>query len=211
MLDVFALRIVGWQLSRSTTPDFVLDALEQALYARQPERDGSLVHHSDRSSQYVSIRYRERLAEAGAEPPVGSGGARYDNALAETINGLQTAEGVHRRGPWKTRERSSWQRWKGGLVQPRPAARTHRIYIPPPKLRQLLPATRRTRRVHGLHLNQKSPPIPEKCTPLMWIDLDTHNLAHYDAVRGGGGHLINWAKRRTHVFLCNLAIQLSIQ
>ena len=83
--------------------DFVLDALEQALYARQPERDGSLVCHSDRGSQYVSIRYTERLAEAGIEPSVGSKGDSYDNALAETINGLYKAEVIHRRS-WPTRE-----------------------------------------------------------------------------------------------------------
>ena len=84
--------------------DFVLDALEQAVYDRQPERDGSLVCHSDRGSQYVSIRYTERLAEAGIEPSVGSKGDSYDNALAETINGLYKAELIHRRAPWKTRE-----------------------------------------------------------------------------------------------------------
>jgi putative transposase len=104
VIDVYARRIVGWRVSRSMTTDFVLDALEQALYARQPERDGSLVHHSDRGSQYVSIRYSERLAEAGVEPSVGSRGDSYDNALAETINGLYKAELIHRRGPWKTRE-----------------------------------------------------------------------------------------------------------
>ena len=104
VIDVFARRIVGWRVSRSMTTDFVLDALEQALYARQPERNGSLVHHSDRGSQYVSIRYSERLAEAGVEPSVGSRGDSYDNALAETINGLYKAELIHRRGPWKTRE-----------------------------------------------------------------------------------------------------------
>jgi transposase InsO family protein len=81
-----------------------LDALEQALYARQPERDSQLIHHSDRGSQYVSIRYSERLAEAGIEPSVGSKGDSYDNALAETINGLYKADLIHRRGPWKTRE-----------------------------------------------------------------------------------------------------------
>jgi transposase InsO family protein len=104
VIDVFARRIVGWRVSRSMTTDFVLDALEQALYARQPERDGSLVHHSDRGSQYLSIRYSERLAEAGVEPSVGSRRDSYDNALAETINGLYKAELIHRRGPWKTRE-----------------------------------------------------------------------------------------------------------
>ena len=104
VIDVFARRIVGWRVSSSMRTDFVLDALEQALYARQPERDGSLVCHSDRGSQYVSIRYTERLAEAGIEPSVGSKGDSYDNALAETINGLYKAELIHRRGPWKTKE-----------------------------------------------------------------------------------------------------------
>jgi putative transposase len=104
VIDVFARRIVGWRVSSSMRTDFVLDALEQALYARQPERDSSLIHHSDRGSQYVSIRYSERLAEAGVEPSVGSKGDSYDNALAETINGLYKAELIHRRAPWKTKE-----------------------------------------------------------------------------------------------------------
>ncbi|MBN8486924.1 MAG: IS3 family transposase [Burkholderiales bacterium] len=104
VIDVFARRIVGWRVSSSMRTDFVLDALEQALYARQPERDNSLIHHSDRGSQYVSIRYSERLAEAGIEPSVGSKGDSYDNALAETINGLYKAELIHRRAPWKTKE-----------------------------------------------------------------------------------------------------------
>jgi transposase InsO family protein len=104
VIDVFARRIVGWRVSRSMHTDFVLDALEQALYARQPERDDGLVHHSDRGSQYVSIRYSERLAGAGIEPSVGSKGDSYDNALAETINGLYKAELIHRRAPWKTKE-----------------------------------------------------------------------------------------------------------
>jgi hypothetical protein len=84
--------------------DFVLDALEQALYARRHEREGALVHHGERGSQYVSIRCSERLSQAGIEPSVGSTGDSYDNALAETINGLFKAEIIHRRGPWKTRE-----------------------------------------------------------------------------------------------------------
>ena len=103
VIDVFARRIVGWRVSSSMHTDFVLDALEQALYARQPERDDALIHHSDRGSQYVSIRYTERLAEAGIEPSVGSRGDSYDNALAETINGLYKAELIHRRTPWKTK------------------------------------------------------------------------------------------------------------
>ena len=105
VIDVFTRRIVGWRVSSSITTAFVLDALEQALYARPPGDDGTLVHHSDRGSQYVSIRYSERLAEAGIEPSVGSSrGDSYDNALAETINGLYKAELIHRRVPWKTRE-----------------------------------------------------------------------------------------------------------
>ncbi|AEJ00185.1 Integrase catalytic region [Nitrosomonas sp. Is79A3] len=103
VIDVFARCIVGWRVSSSMHTDFVLDALEQALYARQPEL-GALIHHSDRGSQYVSIRYTERLAEAGIEPSVGSKGDSYDNALAETINGLYKAELIHKQGPWKNRE-----------------------------------------------------------------------------------------------------------
>ena len=82
--------------------DFVLDALEQALHDRRPCSGSGLVHHSDRGSQYVSIRYTERLAEAGLEPSVGSVGDSYDNALAETINGLYKAEVIWRKGPWKS-------------------------------------------------------------------------------------------------------------
>ena len=104
VIDVFARRIVGWRVSSSMRTDFVLDALEQALYDRQPGQQDALIHHSDRGSQYVSIRYSERLAEAGVEPSVGSKGDSYDNALAETINGLYKAELIHRRGPWKSRE-----------------------------------------------------------------------------------------------------------
>jgi putative transposase len=85
VIDVFARYIVGWKVSSSAQTDFVLDALEQALYDRQPAREGSLIHHSDRGVQYLSIRYTERLAEAGVEASVGSGGDSYDNALAETI------------------------------------------------------------------------------------------------------------------------------
>ncbi len=101
VIDVYARRIVGWKLSSSQQTQFVLDALEQALHARRP--CDNLVHHSDRGSQYVSIRYTERLAEAGIEPSVGSVGDSYDNALAETINGLYKAEVVHRRS-WRSRE-----------------------------------------------------------------------------------------------------------
>lgn len=96
VIDVYARRIVGWRVSRTAHTDFVLDALEQALHERRPAQR-ALIHHSDRGSQYVSIRYTERLAEAGIETSVGSVGDSYDNALAETINGLYKAEVIHRR------------------------------------------------------------------------------------------------------------------
>ncbi|MFD1973270.1 IS3 family transposase [Mesorhizobium kowhaii] len=104
VIDTYARRIVGWRVSRTAHASFVLDALEQALHDRRPIHRGGLVHHSDRGSQYVSIRYTERLAEAGVEPSVGSVGDSYDNALAETINGLYKAEVIHRRGPWRNFE-----------------------------------------------------------------------------------------------------------
>jgi transposase InsO family protein len=104
VIDAFARRIVGWRVSRSARADFVLDALEQALHDRRPVHKGGLVHHSDRGVQYVSIRYTERLANAGIEPSVGSVGDSYDNALAETINGLFKTEVIHRRGPWRSVE-----------------------------------------------------------------------------------------------------------
>ena len=107
VIDVFARRIVGWKVSNTMRTDFVLDALEQALHAGRPFDAGSLIHHSDRGSQYVSIRYSERLAEAGIEASVGSVGDSYDNALAETINGLYKAQVIHRQS-WRTREAVEW-------------------------------------------------------------------------------------------------------
>lgn len=100
--DVFSRRIVGWRVSSSLRSDLALDALEQALHAR-PEAEG-VVHHSDRGTQYTSIRYTERLAEAGVERSVGSVGDSYDNALAETINGLFKTEVIWRKGPWRSIE-----------------------------------------------------------------------------------------------------------
>jgi len=99
VIDVFARRIIGWRVARSMHAELVLDALEQALWSRSAVR--GVVHHSDHGSQYLSIRYSERLAEAGAEPSVGSVGDSYDNALAETIIGLYKTEVIHRRGPWR--------------------------------------------------------------------------------------------------------------
>jgi putative transposase len=104
VIDTFARRIVGWRVSRTAHAGFVLDALEQALHHRRPVHRGGLVHHSDRGSQYVSIKYTERLVEAGIEPSVGTVGDSYDNALAETINGLYKTEVIRRRGPWKSLE-----------------------------------------------------------------------------------------------------------
>jgi transposase InsO family protein len=102
VIDVFSRRIVGWRVAASMKTGLVLDALEQALWARHAPK--GLVHHSDRGSQYLSIRYTERLAEAGIESSVGSRGDSYDNALAETINGLYKTEVIHRRGPWRNRD-----------------------------------------------------------------------------------------------------------
>ena len=100
VIDAYARRIVGWRASTFLQTDLVLDALEQALYERGESLSEPLVHHSDRGSQYLSIRYTERLAEAGIEPSVGSRGDSYDNALAETVIGLYKTEVIRRRGPW---------------------------------------------------------------------------------------------------------------
>jgi len=104
VIDAFARRIVGWRASTSLRSDLALDALEQALYDRSGDAEQTLVHHSDRGVQYLSIRYTERLAEAGIEPSVGSVGDSYDNALAETIIGLYKTEVIQRRGPWRNVE-----------------------------------------------------------------------------------------------------------
>ena len=108
VIDAFARRIVGWRVSRSTETSFVLNALEQALHDRRPFEGDGLVHHSDRGVQYVSIRYTERLAEAGIEPSVGSVGDSYDNALAETVIGLFKTEVIRRSGPWRSLEAVEW-------------------------------------------------------------------------------------------------------
>jgi len=102
VIDAFARRIVGWRVSRTAHAGFVFDALEQVLHDRRPVQGSGLVHHSDRDVQYVSIRYSERLAEAGIEPSVGSIGDSYDNALAETVHGLFKTELIRRRGPWRS-------------------------------------------------------------------------------------------------------------
>lgn len=99
VIDVFSRRIVGWRVSNSLRTDLALDALEQALYERDPR--GTLTHHSDRGVQHLSIRYTERLAEAGIEPSVGSRGDSYDNALAESVIGLYKTEVIRHDGPWR--------------------------------------------------------------------------------------------------------------
>jgi putative transposase len=99
--DVYSRRIVGWRASRSLETGLTLDALEQAIWDRLDANPDGLLHHSDRGSQYLSIRYTERLADAGIEPSVGTVGDSYDNAMAETINGLYKTEVIRRQGPWK--------------------------------------------------------------------------------------------------------------
>ena len=136
VIDVFSRRIVGWRASSSLRSDLALDALEQALYARPIGQADRLVHHSDRGVQYLSIRYTERLAEAGIELSVGSTGDSYDNALAETVIGLFKTEEIHRRGPWKgladvefaTLE---WVAWYNGRRLLEPLG-----YVPPAEFEQ---------------------------------------------------------------------------
>jgi transposase InsO family protein len=110
VIDVFSRMIVGWRVSRSMNVNLTLDALEQALWARQVK--SGLIHHSDRGSQYLSIKYSERLAEEGVVPSVGSVGSSYDNALAETINGLYKTEVIRKRGPWKNLESVEYETLK---------------------------------------------------------------------------------------------------
>ena len=104
VIDAYSRFVVGWRVSNSLRTDLALDALEQALWARRPDTtspDRRLVHHSDAGGQYLSIRYTNRLAEAGIEPSVGSVGDSYDNALAESVIGLYKTELIHKRAPWK--------------------------------------------------------------------------------------------------------------
>ena len=101
VIDVFARRIVGWRVSSSLRTDFVLDALDQAIYERCGDDIGDLIHHSDRGSQYLAMRYTDRLTDAGIEPSVGSRGDAYDNALAESVIGLFKTEVIRLKGPWR--------------------------------------------------------------------------------------------------------------
>jgi transposase InsO family protein len=112
VIDVFARKIVGWRVSTSMTTGFVLDALNQAICQRAPSEAGGLIHHSDRGSQYLSIKYTERLAEAGIDTSVGSVGDSYDNALAESIIGLFKTEVINFLGPWKSVSQVEWEALK---------------------------------------------------------------------------------------------------
>lgn len=104
VVDVFARRIVGWRVSATMRTDFVLDALEQAIHARGAAALPGLIHHSDRGTQYVSMRYTDRLADAGIAPSVGSRGDAFDNALAESVMALYKTEVIRRQGPWRSLE-----------------------------------------------------------------------------------------------------------
>ena len=163
-LSVFARYIVGWKVSRSARTDFALDALEQALAARASRSAWSRsIHHSDRGVQYVSIRYTERLAEAGIEPLVGSVGDSDDNALAETINGLYKAEVIHRQS-WQGLEMVEWATltwvdWFNQRRLPEPIG-----YIPPAEAEAAyLSPTHRVRHGGVTHSNQP-PEFPGRFT-----------------------------------------------
>ena len=141
VIDVYSRRIVGWRVSSSLRSDLALDALEQAISERQDDAAEALVHHSDRGVQYLSIRYTERLAEAGIEPSVGSRGDSYDNALAESVIGLFKTEVIRRRGPWRSLEdvefaTLEWVWWFNDLP-PRMLPRTKlvRQQVPAPEAR----------------------------------------------------------------------------
>ena len=112
VIDVFARRIVGWRASTSMKTQFVLDALEQAIWQRKTPDNKSLVHHSDRGSQYLSIKYTERLAEAEIDLSVGTVGDAYDNALAECVIGLFKTEVINQIGPWKSMREVEWETLK---------------------------------------------------------------------------------------------------
>ena len=134
VVDAYARRILGWRVATTMTTAMVLDAIEHAIWTRQQEGAMDLkgvVHHTDRGSQYTSIRFTERLAEAGIQPSVGAVGSSYDNALAETINGLYKTELIKPRKPWRTVEEVEYAtaRWVDWFIH-------HRLYeycgdIPP--------------------------------------------------------------------------------
>jgi len=117
VVDAYARCIVGWKVSYSMRTEFVLDALEQALHARKPSQEDGLIHHSDHGVQYLSIRYTARLVDAGVDASTGSVGDSYDNALAETINGLYKAEVIRLRSSWRNLEEVEWAtlEWSDGF------------------------------------------------------------------------------------------------
>ena len=135
VIDVFSRRIVGWRVSSSLKTELALDALEQAICEREEARAERLVHHSDRGVQYLSIRYSERLAEAGMEPSVGSRGDSYDNAMAESVIGLFKTEVIRQRGPWRGLKDVEFAPWSGWWFN------HHRLlepvgYLPPLELEE---------------------------------------------------------------------------
>jgi putative transposase len=147
VIDAFSRRIVGWRAAHSLRSDLALDALEQALYDR--ETDGTLVHHSDRGVQYLSIRYTERLSEAGIEPSVGSRGDSYDNALAETVIGLYKTEVIYHDGPWRGLEAVEyatleWVAWFNSQRLLEPLG-----YVPPTEYEEHFHRTQTTHPVEG--------------------------------------------------------------
>ena len=151
VIDVFARRIVGWRASSSLRSDLALDALEQALHDRPIHESSRLVHHSDRGVQYLSIRYTERLAEAGIEPSVGSTGDSYDNALAESVIGLFKTEVIRRRGPWKGVEdvefaTLTWVAWYNSTRLLEPLG-----YVPPSEFEAAFYAQRAESDENGFH------------------------------------------------------------
>jgi transposase InsO family protein len=151
VIDVFSRRIVGWRVSSSLRSDLALDALEQALYDRPLGESERLIHHSDRGVQYLSIRYTERLAEAGIESSVGSKGDSYDNALAESVIGLYKTELIRRRGPWKGAEdvefrTLTWVAWFNSRRLLEPLG-----YVPPSEFEALFYTRRGESAENGFH------------------------------------------------------------
>ena len=136
VIDAYAGRIVGWRVSRTAEASFVLDALEQAIHARRPGQGDGLIHHSDRGSQYLSIRYTERRGEAGIAPSVGSVGDSYDNALAETVMGLFKTEVIRRRGPWRSIEPVEFATPNGWTGTTTAASSSPSATSPPPRPRR---------------------------------------------------------------------------
>jgi transposase InsO family protein len=172
VIDAFSRFLVGWQASRSLRTDLALDALEMAIWRRQARLEG-LVHHSDRGGQYLSIRYTERLAEAGAVTSVGSRGDSFDNALAETIIGLYKTELIRRRGPLEGPGRGRVRHpGVGRLVQPPPAGADRAR--PTGRVRGHLPS-KGGPQPHGRTQGPEPPINPGRFTAALAADLPSHN------------------------------------